>query len=439
MIVPIVSDSIIPANGALHCVSKGVPVGKLEKMQGDPGAQCGAYAAVCPKPTGCGDVTEDGYCSEYEVNYCGDDGKTYYIQCHADCNQVDPGEPCEEQCSEEGGFAHCVDVSLCNQPGACTEECTPGEVGCTSTNESWMCGLAMDGDICYEKVAFTCLSGFSCGTDYCSASTPCGDITTTGTCEGNILKKCINNTLKVQDCSVGGLVCKIDGIADCVDEKCANPCVIEEKGCNDELNARWVCTLADNGCLTKVLTECDTGEYCASGKCVKKTCSDQCSPDESGCSTDQKQSWICKAPDNPGACYTKVSTDCPNQETCSAETHLCTKACTDACNTDEKGCDESDTRRFWTCGDENGDGCREKVYDVCKAGEVCHAGTCLQKITDDADTSTDASGDASGGGGGGCTVSSPSARERPIPFLFFCMTAVVFFLRVRKSRKAKSC
>jgi hypothetical protein len=113
----------------------------------------------------------------------------------------------------------------------------------------------------------TCPKGYSCDHAACvedQEGPGCGNITTTGQCQGAILQKCVSGQVVTVDCALTGKVCSFvptSGMFDCVTQ-CIPVCAGK--------------TCGDDGCGGSCGV-CVKGQTCNAGKCVEL-----CQPDCAG-------------------------------------------------------------------------------------------------------------------------------------------------------------
>jgi len=160
------SDSIIPAGGAIHCVTQTVPKGELEAYQDPP-------ALLCPlneidkcgeTDLACGGLAAEGECRGDVVAYCGADGYPHEQLCD-DCCGWDPTG------LAGAGWYDCLPSQNCV---ACADACLAGAAGCSiQATHSWECTESQGG--CLERVFAACKAGTACldPAAGCAPQTPC--------------------------------------------------------------------------------------------------------------------------------------------------------------------------------------------------------------------------------------------------------------------------
>ena len=145
------------------------------------GLTCGA-GGLCEVTGGggaCGDIDFKGVCEGTVLKYCSGESLTV-IEC------ADQGLEC--------GFDPENEWFDCVEPGSCVPDCTGKECGSDGCGGS--CGDCVDGVTC--NASGQCVE---------QGGGECGDITFVGVCEGDLLKYCSADTLKVVDCTEQGMVC----------------------------------------------------------------------------------------------------------------------------------------------------------------------------------------------------------------------------------------
>ncbi len=172
---------------------------------------------------GAGQTCSGGSCVASCTSYCSYYGQT---QCYGTqimtCGNYD-ADPCLEWSSP----SNCASGYTCSAgscSATCTNECTSGSKGCTTSAQQWYCYYGSDG--CYHK-----------GYQYCSPNYNCQPST------GN--------------CVLG----------------CTSDCTAGSTGCSSAFQ-RWACTQGADGCYHYNYASCGTGQGCAGGSCSNlPTCS----------------------------------------------------------------------------------------------------------------------------------------------------------------------
>jgi agmatine deiminase len=276
-IVTINSDSIIPAGGAIHCVTMTVPEGKLEKFQDDPVQlcelnelnKCEGWEAPCA------DIPFEGVCEEGQLKFCGADGYPHGQTCEACCGWNPAG-------MEGQGWYECLPAGQCGQ---CLDECaTANEAACSQyMTHTWTCGQA-DADPCLERTYAACPPGLACDPEsvQCSKEASpcidgvcpetCGNVTAEGMCDGDLLLWCEGGKLLTEDCVKKGKVCgavpSLGGDLGCW-EGCLNGCPVQgARVCTSDSLSVQTCRGDEWGCLDLTAPEpCPDGTLCFDGIC----------------------------------------------------------------------------------------------------------------------------------------------------------------------------
>jgi agmatine deiminase len=249
--VGVLSDEIITWGGAMHCVSRNIPAGKLEKWIAD--GTCGGNG-LCAGPAG----GDDGRC-ETDADCSGAALVCECNDCKATCKpsaSACEGIGFEGCCMPDGTLRYCDRQALrtlaCGSVDAC---------GWDDGSAAYACGFAAEGPASFPRL--------------CPGVSLCGDVTAAGTCEGDVLKACDGANVVATDCAAEGLVCGDDparaGAKACVAAPCADDCEEGFKGCSvasDGTQRKVVCVAFDDGCLHRQVVACAAGETCADGECV---------------------------------------------------------------------------------------------------------------------------------------------------------------------------
>jgi agmatine deiminase len=195
--VTINSDAIIPAGGAIHCVTMTVPAGVLAHLQpavtdlceGNDLKQCGGLGSLCL------DLPYEGVCESGDLKYCGADGYPHVLPCDGCCGFAAAG-------LDGAGWYDCLPADGCD---SCVAQCALEESGCSYLGtHSWTCTEGASG--CLERSYETCpdetlcdpasaiCEAADCGPDGCPPA--CGECDVAG----------------ARRCNSGGLVeiCQVD-------------------------------------------------------------------------------------------------------------------------------------------------------------------------------------------------------------------------------------
>ena len=203
----------------------------------------------------CGDIALEGLC----------EGSTR-LYCNAD-------ELRTEDCSENSRAPCCgwtgtkYDCRSCSE--TCVEECLNGlnVFGCSLLNtHEWTCVLGDDG--CTKRAYVACADGQICdeaGSHKCvdiSSINLCGGISETGTCDGNIAKKCVDGQVQETDCAALGQSCLVGSCT----ADCPVACVEGQTGCLQS-GQQWSCVQdPTTGCLVQAPKNCGA-KICHEGQC----------------------------------------------------------------------------------------------------------------------------------------------------------------------------
>lgn len=339
------------------------------KECGDDG--CGGSCGQCPEGKQCNAL---GICQSLcspncQNKECGDDG------CGGICGKCPEGKQCVDgkcKCIPQCFGKECGDDGCGGSCGTCPigKTCVGGKCVCQPNCEGKQCGPDGCGGTCGE-----CKQGEVCQAGICKMS-ECGAITYEGCCEGEILKWCENNKLKVLDCTnspkcgwndAGFYDCGTDGKPDPSGEfpmkcECIPSCLGKECG--------------DDGCGGSC-GQCTGGKSCVNGKCQScipkcdgKECGDDgcgglcgtCPADKPNCN-DGKCEKVCKPNCSGKSCGDDgcggSCGQCRSDAICDPDTWTCVDKCKYNCKGKECGPDGCGG----TCG-------------LCKDGFTCVDGKC---------------------------------------------------------------
>jgi len=218
---------------------------------------CTGSCGVCPPGFSCdGGQCEQGCTGDCAGKACGDDG------CGGLCGSCPAGQVCQDGQCQPDCIPNCVD-----------KKCGPDGCG---------------GDCGNCPKDFTCSDG-----DCVQAPSGCGNITSTGKCEGTLLKKCVSNQVVTVDCAETAKQCSFvpeTGLYDCV-EQCVPNCLNKEcgpDGCGGTCGGcakgygceEGLCKAPDSPCTPACgglecgddgcggsCGECAEGATCTEGKC----------------------------------------------------------------------------------------------------------------------------------------------------------------------------
>lgn len=143
------------------------------------GQICDSKTWTCVKDTSCHDVTAEGRCLGSLLQWC-ENG----VLMEMDCSKTE-GLVC--------GYSFLAKKYDCITPEQCKPQCVGKECGPDQCGGE--CGVCGPEEVCSD--------GGKCGK-------PCGDVTETGKCEGDVLVFCHQGILVFYDCAAYGLKCKWD-------------------------------------------------------------------------------------------------------------------------------------------------------------------------------------------------------------------------------------
>jgi len=253
---------------------------------------CGSTCGTCPAGGTC---SADGQCVPVctpvcEGKECGPDG------CDGSCGTCPAGSSCQGGACEAGCVPVCTGKECGDDGcGGLCGTCPAGEV-CTAGTCAPECTPACDGKACGPDGCGgdcgSCPKDFSCQDGLCVAQPDgCGNITSAGMCQGDLLKKCVANEVVTTDCAEAGKTCSFvpgAGVYDCVGA-CIPLCAGKECG--------------DDGCGGNCGV-CAKGYDCEAGKCIQAN--PVCTPSCEG--------RVCGSDGCDGSCGT-----CADGESCSGD------------------------------------------------------------------------------------------------------------------------
>lgn len=245
--IGILSDDIITWGGAMHCISRNIPVGTFKKWVED--GKCQNSNCVAPEGGYDGKCKEDKDCTGPKL-------KCPCQDCKSDC------KPTESKCGDITYEGCCLpDGMLLYCEGGTVQKYSCGKYencGWNPENEYYDCGFTKEGPEGYPK----------------DCPSECGNIPSTGKCEGNVLKWCEKyRTLQEKDCAKDGMVCLEDpqkkGVFKCLPKTCQDECSVEDRGCSDDKLSFFECKLDETTkCYKKTFTQCSEEMVCENGECV---------------------------------------------------------------------------------------------------------------------------------------------------------------------------
>ena len=224
-IYPVNSDKIIPAGGAIHCVTMTVPKGELAPFQDEPPLLCEFNEFdKCEGIVGCDGLLLEGICEDGLLRYCGADGYPHGQSCDHCCGWDSAG-------NQGDGWYDCLDFDAC---GECENECQSGQSGCSfEGTHSFECG-EFDVDGCLERKYEECTNG-----DVCLA--------------------------EAGECAPPGEPCVGDECPEVCEDLCHHT---GTRQCTEDLGAIWTCRPDALGCLGPGEPEpCPGGTVCFDGVC----------------------------------------------------------------------------------------------------------------------------------------------------------------------------
>ena len=225
------------------------------KECGDDG--CEGSCGSCGDAESCVAGKCEGVCQpDCAGKECGGDG------CGDSCGVCPPGQSCknglcEQGCQPDCAGKECGDDGCGGLCGACPagQVCDAGqcELDCVANCTGKECGPDGCGGMCG-----TCPKDFSCDDGSCVPDAAgCGNVTSAGECDGDLLKKCVSSQIVTIDCSETGKLCSFvpaNGVYDCV-EQCVPNCA--GKACGQD------------GC-GGTCGGCQKGFDCMTGQCIEK-------------------------------------------------------------------------------------------------------------------------------------------------------------------------
>ncbi len=210
------SDSIIPAGGAIHCVTQTVPAGALEPFQDPP-------ALLCPlneidkcgeEQAACGGLAAEGQCMGSTVEFCGGDGYPHEQTCDSCCGWDPTG-------FSGAGWYDCLPAGSCS---ACIDACdAPGQAGCSvEGTHAWLCAKGDSG--CLVRTFVPCADGEECTdpAEGCAPVSPCIGPDCPPACDAPCSpvgsRRCSDDGTGVEACAVATGACPDwDAVETCAD------------------------------------------------------------------------------------------------------------------------------------------------------------------------------------------------------------------------------
>ncbi len=326
-----------------------------------------------------------------------------------------------DSCYEWGSFQSCQCFNDACQ--TCINECTYGQVGCSTNNLSkWTCSQSII-DGCWDKVNVSCGTGKICSNGTCIDNC-------TNDCSPSGKKECINAT-SIKTCgNYDTDSCYEWGSfqsCQCFDnacQTCTNECISGDIGCSANATSKWTCVQSFiDGCWDKSYATCSAGLTCTNGNC-STICSNECTAQQAlnspycegsasltctlgsdDCYNESGQSCsydcniftgncnpvpVCTnecAPLGVKECIDAVSIQtCGNYDadscnewgsfqSCQCFNDAC-QTCINECTSGQIGCSTNNLSK-WTCAQNIFNGCWETVTVNCSSGTVCNNGICV--------------------------------------------------------------
>lgn len=180
-----------------------------------------------------------------------------------------PDVPLDTQCESPEMICQSGNPLDC---GLCFNECWKTGKSCVSSNEYGKC--AKGDDSCYDLQVLPCPEGSACsGEGSCEAGPgDCADVPAGGFCDGDVIRKCVGDTMISIDCGADGFFCTWDQESDtaiCF-LPCFDDCIPETYFCdNDSVYYCEHLPEGGEGCGKRVAHEnCDGGQVCFEGTCA---------------------------------------------------------------------------------------------------------------------------------------------------------------------------
>ncbi len=172
-LVKIDSKIVIPGQGAIHCITKEIPVGVRAKMETAPTHLCGAQKWICKKAI-CGNISAKGCCDGKTLKYC-NGGKLKATNCSSDPKCGWNASKSWYDCGTSGGadtagkyVKNCGVLTDAPLPDA-----GPDQGAKKDTGGSAACGSVTYAGCCKGEVVYYCDKG-ALKTMDCKSSPKCG-------------------------------------------------------------------------------------------------------------------------------------------------------------------------------------------------------------------------------------------------------------------------
>ncbi len=179
-----------------------------------------------------------------------------------------PDLPLDKECAAPDLLCQSGSALNCD---LCYDECWKTGKQCVSGTDYGKC--AKGDDQCYDLAVIACPDGSACtGNGSCDEGPgDCAEIPAGGTCDGDLVKKCVGDTVISINCGAEGQFCTINELDEAVCYlPCFDDCVPETTFCDADVV--YYCQplpAGGEGCGQRIPQEvCPKGEVCLAGACV---------------------------------------------------------------------------------------------------------------------------------------------------------------------------